>query len=71
VFFELNLIFFMGIIIEKTIDLLWRNFMNSHSNRGWGPLEYILLIVLIFLLLSPLSRFFWPAIQLFYNANLK
>jgi len=24
--------------------------MNSHSNRGWGPLEYVLLIILIFLI---------------------
>ena len=44
--------------------------MSSHSNRGWGPLEYVLLIVLIFLLLFTLFSLFWPAIQLFFNANI-
>ncbi|MFZ3070371.1 MAG: hypothetical protein WA110_04525 [Anaerolineaceae bacterium] len=45
--------------------------MSSNSNKGWGPLEYVLLIILIFLVLFTVFSLFWPAIELFYNTNLK
>ena len=45
--------------------------MRSQSPKGWGPVEYVLLVILIFLILFTLFSVFLPAIQLFYNANLK
>jgi hypothetical protein len=45
--------------------------MRSQSPKGWGPVEYVLLVILIFLILFTLFSLFLPAIQLFYNANLK
>lgn len=45
--------------------------MRSQSPKGWGPVEYILLVILIFLVIFTLLSLFWPAIQLFYDANLK
>jgi len=47
------------------------NLMRSQSPKGWGPVEYILLVILIFLVIFTILSLFWPAIQLFYDANLK
>ena len=40
---------------------------RGSSNNPWGPLEYVLLILLFFLVLFTLFSIFWPAIQLFYD----
>ncbi|MGV8050403.1 MAG: hypothetical protein AB2L21_08700 [Anaerolineaceae bacterium] len=45
--------------------------MSSKLNKSWGPLEYVLLIIVIFLVIFTLFSLFWPAIELFYNTNLK
>lgn len=44
--------------------------MSSSSNRRWGPVEYALLVIIIFLILFTLISLFWPAIQLFYESTL-
>jgi Flp pilus assembly pilin Flp len=43
------------------------------NRRGgsWGPLEYVLLIILIALIIFTVLSLFWPALTLFYETNLK
>ena len=45
--------------------------MNRKSGPGWGPVEYALLIVVIFLVLFTIFSIFWPAISMFYNNSLQ
>lgn len=59
------------IIIELNTLCPSESLMRSQSPKGWGPVEYVLLVILIFLVIFTILSLFWPAIQLFYNANLK
>lgn len=41
--------------------------MASGQGNRPGPLEYLLIIVLILMIIFTLLSIFWPAIQLFYQ----
>lgn len=41
--------------------------MRRGTNNPWGPLEYILLIILLMLVLITIFSLFWPTIKLFYE----
>jgi Flp pilus assembly pilin Flp len=45
--------------------------MRPSPGGKWGPIEYILIIIVIALILVTLFSLFWPAIQLFYETTLK
>jgi len=57
--------------IKGSFSKIKEKYMNSHLTEAGVPLEYVLLIILIFLVLFTVLSLFWPAIQLFYNANLR
>lgn len=42
--------------------------MRRGSNNPWGPTEYVLLILLVFMVLFTVFSLFWPAIKLFYES---
>lgn len=41
--------------------------MHRGSNSPWGPLEYFLLLLLVFMVLFTIFSLFWPAIQHYYE----
>jgi hypothetical protein len=41
------------------------------DDQGLGILEYILIIILVFLIIFTLVTLFWPAFQLFYESTLQ
>jgi hypothetical protein len=45
--------------------------MRKGSKNPWGPLEYVLLILLLALVLYTVFSLFWPAIKLFYDGVLQ
>lgn len=45
--------------------------MTALKSKRWGPLEYVLLIILVFLLVFTVLSLFWPALQLFYQSHVK